>query len=69
MSKLYIIEMYGCTEAVLIGPFDNDSIRINYVKDNQQEESCYCRLDIDENGIPSLGSFVNSEIETDEEER
>lgn len=61
-SSLYIIQMEGCTEPHMFGPYATDEERVKEVNQfDHNGEDVYCRLDIT-NGIPSVSPFMNYEI-------
>lgn len=66
---LYTIEVLGCVEPELRGPFADENQRVKSAKEclNKSNENIVFRLDIDENGKPEVSSFSNSEMETDSE--
>ena len=67
--KLYTLQMWGCVEPNLFGPFPTEEERVAATKAmNDSAEHSYCRIDIDENGIPTVSSFVSGEIDHDSDE-
>jgi len=67
--KLYTLQMWGCVEPNLYGPYANEDERVAAAKAmNDSEEDSYCRVDVDSDGVPSVASFVNGEISDDEDD-
>jgi hypothetical protein len=68
--KFYLIHNYGCTDpSIIAGPFDDYDTLLGYVKDfydsddfDQETDGLIC-LSVDAQGVPSVDSFKNYELE------
>jgi hypothetical protein len=71
--KLYTLQMWGCVEPSLFGPYTTEDERVAAVKllrqdDNNSEEDSYCRIDVDLDGVPTTCPFTNGEFDGDSDE-
>lgn len=70
--KFYLIHNYGCTDpSIVAGPFSDYDSLLGYVRDfycsddyDQEVDSLIC-LSVDSQGVPSVDSFANSELENE----
>jgi len=63
--KYYTIQMWGCVEPVLYGPYNNPLERVEQTKKIEEisdPDHSWCKLDIDENGNPEVYPFTNTEL-------
>ncbi len=63
-DKLYTV-VVECGQPELHGPYADESTRTAYAPDmyDENEDMCIFRLDISEDGTPSVFSFSNRELE------
>lgn len=65
--KLYMLQMWGCVDPNLFGPYATEEERVAATKAmNDSEEDSYCRIDVDQDGTPSVSCFVSGEIDNDD---
>lgn len=69
--RLYTLQMWGCVEPNLFGPYATEEERVADTKniradDNSSEEDSYCRINVDQDGTPSVSCFVSGELDDDD---
>jgi hypothetical protein len=70
--KYYVLEVWQDVEPFLHGPFDTENERddkaLNLRKVDDEKENGYYRLNVDENGIPSVDSYSGFELDPEDQE-
>ena len=65
-KKFYVLFVWGDVDPDLIGPFDTDEARDEEAKEKRYQEGDehgYYWMDVDEEGIPNVGSYTGSFFE------
>jgi hypothetical protein len=65
-NQYYYVFVFGCTDPEMSEAFDtpeerDEAARCDWKEHNNEEHAIF-RLMIDENGLPSIGSFVSDEL-------
>lgn len=66
MSKRYLVFVWGDVEPEIMGPFtdaDDRNAMAGMIRAREGDEHGLYRLDIDEQGVPSIGAFGGGEME------
>jgi hypothetical protein len=64
--KYYVVGIYGDIEPIVSDPFETEEERDEYAREmyssNETDGGGIFRLDIDENGIPSMDNYSENEL-------
>ena len=67
----YLIDVWGCVEPSLMGPYSSVKQRDRVAKEKnkkQSNEDALFWLDVDVQGMPTVGAFTNTFFEEEEDE-
>lgn len=67
-KKYYVVPVFGSVEPMVMGPYDGPEGQLAAAKNIHSEQSqndSLFWLDIDANGVPSMGAFTPGALESE----